>query len=287
MYDLIYFVNVLIMNYFDGINFVNWGDGPHYTGALKNRFSGYYGIQYNHSGTVYCQVGDNPVQYAHGACAFITFPGQLFQYGPGPDAQRHHMFICFNGIRAERFIESGLMTLRERNPIIQITNFDRFYSNLKKLHLCLDASQRQYDQAVHLLEGLLLQLVSEQQHEEKSDDPLRAGFMELVAEINRRPELEWDFKREAVDMGISYMHFRRLFRGFFGCPPGQFLQRIRLNCAAERLSSTDDPISTIAEFYGFCDSHHFSRLFRRQFMIPPATYRREYPFDGNLSEYLR
>jgi AraC-like DNA-binding protein len=276
MYDLLNILDDLIMEYFSGVNFVNWGESPRYGSSLDTIFSGYYGIQYTHSGSFYCSVGDNPFQTVYGASAFVSYPGKRFRYGAESGGVRHHLFVCFNGERVDDYISRGLLRLEERNPLISIKKFDCFYADMRELHRCLNLQPRKYDYAVHLLEGLLLQLNSEQQQEYVAGNSQAGDFRKLAEELNEKPEMDWDFYREAAAMNLSYVHFRRLFHRYLGCPPGQFLQRCRLNHAAVRLCSSDEPISAIAELYGFCDCHYFSRLFKRQFILPPATYRNEF-----------
>jgi AraC-like DNA-binding protein len=94
--------------------------------------------------------------------------------------------------------------------------------------------------------------------------------------VGANPQLEWDFKREARDLGISYPHFRRIFRQFGGNSPGHYLIVCRLQRAADRLLLSDDQLGTVAEQLGFSDQFYFSRLFKKYFKLPPLAYRREF-----------
>lgn len=267
------------MGYFDGVNFIGWGGSPVYNSRYEATFGNYYGIQYNHSGKLYCAAGDAVPQYVCGAYAFVTFPGMRFRYGPEEGESRYHLYVCFNGPRVDRYLESGLLTPQPRNPLIKITRFDQFFLLLNELHKCLECKPQRYERAVNLLEGLLLQLREEGQTVKTGDSRLRNAFSELAGQISTQPGLDWDFRREAEILHLSYPHFRRLFSRFLGCAPGQYLLRRRLDAAAEMLCRSELTIAEIAERNFFCDVHHFSKLFHKYFLLPPARFRQEFkPF---------
>lgn len=276
MFKLIIFLCDMIMGYFDGINFVNMGDFPNHHNHHESIFGNYYGIQYNHAETLYCAVGDSVPQYRHGAYAFITFPGGHFRYGHGEEGTRHHMFVCFNGPRVDGYVASGLLTPKSKNPLIKINHFDLFYRQMRELQDCLRHNPSHYDRAVNLLESLLLLLHEEEEETLSADSSLKNAFAELAGLIGDSPELDWNFRHESETLHLSYPHFRRLFGRFLGCPPGQYLLRCRLNAAAAMLCHSELTVAEIAERNLFCDVHHFSKLFRKNYLLPPAQFRTEF-----------
>ena len=68
--------------------------------------------------------------------------------------------------------------------------------------------------------------------------------------------------------------FTRLFKRTFGQSPHRYLIDRRLALAGQLLSFGDEPIEDIADRCGFTDRSHLSRLFRRQFGLSPAAYRK-------------
>ncbi|HEY3377796.1 MAG TPA: helix-turn-helix transcriptional regulator [Armatimonadota bacterium] len=62
-----------------------------------------------------------------------------------------------------------------------------------------------------------------------------------------------------------------------GEPPIAYLLRIRLDKAAELLTTSALAITEIAECVGFRDSNYFTRQFHRRFGVPPIVYRRQEP----------
>ena len=75
--------------------------------------------------------------------------------------------------------------------------------------------------------------------------------------------------------GVSPEHFTREFRRVFRMTVTEYVRRLRLDWASERLRLDSDSIAAIAAAAGFADQSHFTRQFRRQFGVTPAGFRRE------------
>lgn len=72
--------------------------------------------------------------------------------------------------------------------------------------------------------------------------------------------------------GLSEVYFRKLFTELHGCPPMEFLQNLRLNKAAELLSSDHNSVETIATSVGYNSVYHFSKMFKKHFGISPSQF---------------
>jgi AraC-like DNA-binding protein len=72
---------------------------------------------------------------------------------------------------------------------------------------------------------------------------------------------------------MSAFHFHRLFKQVFGETPMHRVQRLRLECAARLLASTDLDVTTICGDVGFASLGSFSALFARRFGASPRRYR--------------
>ena len=72
--------------------------------------------------------------------------------------------------------------------------------------------------------------------------------------------------------GMSESGFYRLFRDFTGLPFSSYELYFRLNCAAEELCRGELSIKQAAAEWGFFDTSHFSRAFKKQFGVSPSDY---------------
>lgn len=78
----------------------------------------------------------------------------------------------------------------------------------------------------------------------------------------------------AARLNVSVRHLYRHFE-LNGVSIGRYIQRQRLRCSARELAqigNTSTTITTIAYKWGFSDSAHFSRAFKRQYGMTPRDY---------------
>lgn len=72
----------------------------------------------------------------------------------------------------------------------------------------------------------------------------------------------------------GHEHVCRSARRFLGCSPTAYVNRVRMDYAARRLSHSDRSIGQIALECGFENMAHFYQLFNRQHGMTPLAYRR-------------
>lgn len=192
------------------------------------------------------------------------------------------------------YLKSGLIPNNKTTPIlIPITRADRFYADMQSLFQCLgkdvqlrggNSPAENRDKsvphitnaplAVHLLEGLLLQM--QQQPTGSAVGPATLALQELAQQIRHNPQRDWNFSEEAVRLSISLNHFRRIFPQCIGIPPDRYLRECRLDYAARLLRESEDLVAEIAQQVGIPDLHHFTKLFKAHHNITPGMYRRSY-----------
>jgi AraC-like DNA-binding protein len=74
--------------------------------------------------------------------------------------------------------------------------------------------------------------------------------------------------------GVSEDHLSRLFHRRLGLPLWDYLIRLRIQRAKERLRQSDDSVQTVARAVGFRDRAYFSRVFHKVTGVAPHTYRK-------------
>lgn len=231
----------------------------------------YYCLQYNHAGTIDIKIDDAMPQSVVGPSVLITSPGHTFVFGNHEGW--HHNYIAFKGKRVERYIATGLLPIQQ--PLRHVSDSKGFFTTFENCVHTLRAGQ--YIEAAHHLEGLLIRLQS------TSDDPERPphydGILDLAASMREEPAEDYDLMRKAARLNISEAHLRRLFRKITSMSPGRFLLQCRLTASADRLATTRAPIKLIAADYHFASVHHFTRVFRKQYGLPPGRFRCDFRGD--------
>ncbi len=74
---------------------------------------------------------------------------------------------------------------------------------------------------------------------------------------------------------LSMPQLIRQFKLVFDCTPHQYLVRLRLQHAAQRLTQDKDPVSAITLQSGFENSSAFCRAFKNAYGVSPDAYRKQ------------
>jgi PAS domain S-box-containing protein len=75
--------------------------------------------------------------------------------------------------------------------------------------------------------------------------------------------------------GLSIYQFDQRIRSLFHVTAGQYLVKVRIDAACERLAATDEVIAQIALACGYSDQSSFSRQFKQAVGISPLAYRKK------------
>jgi AraC-like DNA-binding protein len=104
---------------------------------------------------------------------------------------------------------------------------------------------------------------------------LRDRFVaRALALMHARPAHPWTVEDLARQVGMSRSGFAQRFTDLLGVPSMQYLAQWRLQLAARQLRFADRPLASVAEDVGYESEAAFNRAFKREFGVPPATWRR-------------
>ena len=102
----------------------------------------------------------------------------------------------------------------------------------------------------------------------------RAGNLRAAVEfVQRNLAAPVRVEQIAEAAGLSTDQLKRAMHRALGVSPKQFLVRTRIDQAAYLLTTTDEPISTIATASGFYDQSQMTRQFTAIIGQSPGTYR--------------
>lgn len=76
----------------------------------------------------------------------------------------------------------------------------------------------------------------------------------------------------AAVVGLSQVHFIRLFRERFASPPHAYVMSQRIDRAKVLLTRGNLPIKEVAASCGFADQSHLTRLFKRHVDTTPRRF---------------
>jgi len=207
-------------------------------------------------------------------------PGCLFSYGPGisqditadPGQSLVKYFVDFSGRRA-RALLTGCRLAPGR--VAQMFPPNGLQGVFEELIRCgINATRHSPEICAKLLECLGLEIVD-------SHAPLAgAERLAFTTYYQARTHIETHFRRLktlheiSAERRVNNAYLCRLFRRYDHQSPYQFLLRLKMNLAAERLQQPGALVKQVAEEIGFGDPFHFSRAFKTVFGLSPDAFRR-------------
>jgi AraC family transcriptional regulator, alkane utilization regulator len=96
-----------------------------------------------------------------------------------------------------------------------------------------------------------------------------------LAMLHAQPARAWTVDELAQEVAMSRSALGQRFAELIGEPPMQYLTHWRLALAARALRSGPETVGRVAERYGYESESAFNRAFKREFGMPPASWRRQ------------
>ena len=195
----------------------------------------------------------------------MVMPGTRHIYG-GDKSFYLEDSICFCGRIADSLRTQGILAdgVFSCGPVRRIARI---------IEVALEPTLFAQIKAATMLQQLLLELHAENLELSVGNS---SAFSALLVEIGRTPERWWTVREMARECGLSESHFRRAFHAYTGMSPKLYLDRMKLQLAAEMLVSTSLTLAQVAARFGYMDPFHFSRRFKALNGLSPDAYRRHY-----------
>jgi transcriptional regulator GlxA family with amidase domain len=175
---------------------------------------------------------------------------------------------------AQRF---PMLKVNHKRPLVQDGRFYTSTGLSAGLSLSLAMIQEDYGPYVATSVGRDLLLYPVQQ--DRQDLPPEPAqfesyrtdrFADLVAWIVRNLQGDLSVEIMARKACMSPENFSKAFKSFFGVPPTDFVENLRLNEARRRLSKRQKTVQSVAASVGFRNSGAFQRAFERKFGWRPS-----------------
>ena len=110
--------------------------------------------------------------------------------------------------------------------------------------------------------------------EEPSARPDRRVVRVVLDVLHASSEQPLRFADVATQAGVDPAYLARAFKRCTGVTMGSYLRTLRARRAASMLASTADALAGVAAAAGFADQSHLCRVFRAEYGVTPARYRR-------------
>jgi len=205
-------------------------------------------------------------------------PGTLFSYGPGV---RHDIeaagraplvkyFVDFSGLEAPPLLRTCHLTPGNVSRVFFIGEVQTFFDEL--IRSGVKGSRFAPDLCAGLLKCLALKIA-------ESRSPLTgAGHLSFATFQACQQHIQEHFlelktlAEIARQCHVHRVYLCRLFQRHNHQSPYQYLMRLKMNYAAERLREPGAMVKQVAEQVGFADPFHFSRAFKTVLGLSPKAF---------------
>jgi AraC-like DNA-binding protein/quercetin dioxygenase-like cupin family protein len=206
-------------------------------------------------------------------------PGRLFAYGPrvphlitgSRDDPLVKYFVDFSGTFAARLLRSCHLALGGVAQVFPPNALAPLFDEC--IQAGLHGGARGTKLSTDIL-GCLAQKVL------LAAAPLRGGeslafgtYQQCRTHIEKNSLRLRTLEQIAAECHVNNAYLCRLFRRYDHQTPYQFLLRLKMNHAAERLQSPGTLVKQVAEETGFADPFHFSRMFKSVLGLSPDAFR--------------
>jgi AraC family transcriptional regulator len=130
------------------------------------------------------------------------------------------------------------------------------------------------DVAPLAIEGLVLELLAGVARQASNSENGNAKWLSKARDFVHDRFLESISLAEVAEFAeVQPVSLARAFRKTYHCTVGDYVRRLRIESACQKLSSSDASLVEIALSAGFSEQSHFSRTFKRLTGLTPSEYR--------------
>jgi AraC-like DNA-binding protein len=211
--------------------------------------------------------------------SYTLQPGRVFSYGPGVP---HHItgdpqdplvkyFVDFAGRRARELLCSCGLSPGRVSEVFPASTLQPLFNEL--LQAGLQARRDSAALCAKLLECLALRIAGAQAPLGGAETPAFTTYQQCRNHIERHSLRLRTLEQIADECHVNNAYLCRLFRRYDDQSPYQYLLRLKMNFAAERLQRPSVLVKQVAGEVGFTDPFHFCRVFRSVLGLSPTAFR--------------
>jgi len=217
-------------------------------------------------------------------------PGRLFSYGPGIP---HHItgdaadplvkyFVDFTGTRAAALLRSCGLSPGRVSEVFPANALQPLFDEL--IRGGLRVRRESAELCAKLLECVALRIAGARAPLEGVETLAFTTYQQCRQHIERHSLRLRTLEQIASECHINNAYLCRLFRRYDNQSPYQYLLRLKMNFAAERLEQPGALVKQVAEESGFADPFHFSRVFTSVFGLSPTLFRGQRHLRGHARQ---
>ncbi len=227
-------------------------------------------VQFLFAGSMFFGRDDSPVHTLKAPALYWILPEYRYRLGAvGKGDVRHYSIFGLDTCALVRAFDAI-----SPDGCCELNRIAPFDHHFRELHRCLQRpSVYSGVDAALRLRLMLVEALTQCAAGKPTDSSRQNDIEKAAAAIARAPFKDWDLQQTARELGVSYSHFRRLFREFMRRSPYDYVLHWRMLAAADMLLDSGRTVSEVASEAGYDDPAQFSRRFKQSFGVTPSQYR--------------
>lgn len=193
----------------------------------------------------------------------------IYKHVPLHTHNHYELFIISEGT-AYHLINDSVQTVKKGDLFFIRPNDMHSYSFFHSENFCV----RNLGFSTQVLRNVSLFLEQEEKMDKLINSEMPSWLSELFLNMSKIENLQEGYERMCELAPCSPSHLCRLMKQISGKTPTQYINQERLKYAVYLLAQTDREILDICECCGFSNVSHFYHLFREQFGVSPAKFRK-------------
>nr|WP_293532227.1 AraC family transcriptional regulator [Prevotella sp.] len=245
----------------------------YYFDIKKGRTLDEYQLLYQSEGEGVFQSEHCPETTIKAGDIFMLFPGEWHTYHPNREKGWKSFWIGFKGKNIDDRVKHGFLSVEK--PIYHV-GFSNEIINLyeEAYRTAIEEAAFSQQSLAGIVNHLIGLMYSLERNIELNKDTKHVDIINK-ARLRIRESLEENLTIQelAVELGMSYSSFRKLFKEHTGFAPALYQQNLKLQRAKELLSTTEESIKEIAYRLNFESPDYFSSKFKSQTGMKPSDFR--------------
>ena len=235
------------------------------SGRVLNEFQFVYITE--GGGSLRMKQGDYAVSPGTG---FFVFPGVWHWYSPDINTGWDEYWVGFKGAYGETLLSNGILSIER--PALEIGINSTIVHLFQEMY---EIAKREPPGFQPKLAGSVIRLLayslsfSQRRHQDSETEQL-VQRARLMMEDHLFGNLEME--EISHQLGISYTHFRSIFKDYTGQSPYQYYLNLKINKAKELLEAGDYAVKEVAHDLSFENQYYFSRLFKKKTGVSPSCW---------------
>lgn len=193
----------------------------------------------------------------------------IYKHVPLHTHNHYELFIISEGT-AYHLINDSVQTVKKGDLFFIRPNDMHSYSFFHSENFCV----RNLGFSTQVLRNVSLFLEQEEKMDKLINSEMPSWLSELLLNMSKIENLQEGYERMCELAPCSPSHLCRLMKQISGKTPTQYINQERLKYAVYLLAQIDREILDICECCGFSNVSHFYHLFREQFGVSPAKFRK-------------